>query len=156
MFWLKNNIDTFSGNEPAAPMGCRECFIRKIAILITSGQIRAAQITKSTLLKSFWVSKKKAIKKEHGSNWHRETMGQIQNHFRRLGYKVSIEPEVYQGRADLAVYKKNQPTLFIEVGTTSFYKLWINLDRMSKAKVKNFIFLIVPNDEKLVEFRKQK
>ncbi|MFH1820393.1 MAG: hypothetical protein ABH805_00500 [Candidatus Nealsonbacteria bacterium] len=157
MLWLEKSIDTFSKKEHMAPKGCRDCFLRKIAVLIVSGQIVATQITKSHRLRSFWLSSKRPVSRKnihHGSDWHRETMAQIRNHFRRLGYKVSVEPDVYQGRADLAVYKKGKPTLFIELGTTSFYKLWMNLERMSKMKVKNFVYLIVRGDNELIEFRK--
>ncbi len=63
MIWLQDNIDTFLDEESSAPKGCRECFIRRIAI--------------------------------------------------------------------------------------SFFKLWLNLARKRKQ---NFKYLIVPDDDKLVEF----
>jgi len=59
-----------------------------------------------------------------------------------LGFDVVREPTLHQGRADLGVYKKGTPDLFIEVGTTSLRR--------------NFIYLIVPNDEKLIEFTRTK
>jgi len=62
---------------------------------------------------------------------------------------VVREPDIYGGRADLRVFKKGKPTLYIEVGTTSFFKLWLNLER---KRVRKFKYLIVPNDEKLIEF----
>lgn len=58
------------------------------------------------------------------------------------------EPNLYWGRADLGVYKKRRHALFIEVGTVSLLKLFINLRSM-----RNFIYLVMPNDEKLIEFR---
>ncbi len=85
----------------------------------------------------------------HGSDWHKETMTKIENHFLALGFKVGREPDIFGGRADLGISKKGKPTLYIEVGTTSFFKLWLNLIRKRKQK---FIHLIVPNDNKLIEF----
>src|SRR3990167_3383597 len=82
--WLENNVDTFFKEEKTAPKGCRECFLRRIAILIVSGQVKATEITKIPSLKGFWVNKKikrKDIsKKRHGSDWHKETMDKIENH----------------------------------------------------------------------------
>ena len=31
--WLRSTVSTYSKEEKLAPMGCRECFMRKIAIL---------------------------------------------------------------------------------------------------------------------------
>lgn len=150
MDWLASTIDTFLQEETNAPAGCRLCFLRRIAILIVSGQIKAHQITKEAPLKSFWLNKKRPKKKiYHGSDWHRETMEQIENHFLSLKYKVIREPDLNHGRADLGAFKKGAPDLYIEIGTTSFFKLWLNLETM-----RHFIYLIVPNDDKLIEFRR--
>ena len=153
MDWLENNIDTFSNKERMAPKGCRECFLRRIAILIVSGKVKAKKITKTPPLKSFWINKKinrrNRPKKRHGGDWHQQTMDKIENHFLSLGFRVAREPEIYGGRADLGIFKKGKPTLYVEVGTTSFFKLWLNLARKRRQ---NFTYLIVPNDEKLIEF----
>lgn len=153
MDWIERNIDTFSNEERTAPKGCRECFLRRIAILIVSGKVKAKEITKTPPLKSFWinekVNRKSKPKKRHGSDWHIETMDKIENHFRCLGFKVIREPDVSGGRADLGVFKKGKPNLYVEVGTTSLFKLWLNLARKSLRK---FTYLIVPNDDKLIEF----
>lgn len=154
MDWLRGAIDTFLNEEKSAPMGCRECFLRRIAILIVSGRVKAKEITKSPGLENFWIDKDKTNRKNrkkihHGSDWHRETMEKIENHFLRLGYKVILEPNLHQGRADLGVYKKGEPDLLIEVGTTSFFKLWLNLKTMRHS-----VYLIVSNDDKLIEFKK--
>ncbi len=152
--WLRGAIDTFSNEEKGVAITCRECLMRKIAILIISGKIRASEIRKSPPLKNFWgiknrktMNKKKRPNKQHGSDWHMETMKKIENHFLSRGYQVVQEPNLYWGRADLGIYKKGKPDLLIEVGTTSFFKLWMNLEMM-----KNFIYLIVPDDDKLIEF----
>ncbi len=158
--WLYENILTFLREENNAPKGCNDCFIRRIAILIIAGKVRAKDISrsKSSMLKDFWIdyknNKNKIENKTkifHGSDWHKEKMKTIENHFLNLGFKVVREPVMHQGRADLGVFQKGTPNLFIEVGTTSFYKLWLNL-----ATKGNFVYLIVPNDEKIIEFKKIK
>jgi len=150
--WLRQSIETFATNEKYAPVTCRECLMRRIAILIVSGKITAREIKRSPNLKSFWQeidqkNKNPRTKIFHGSDWHRETMEKIENHFISYGFEVVREPNLHWGRADLGIYKKGNYDLLIEVGTTSFFKLWINLDQMGR-----FVYLIVPNDDKLIEF----
>lgn len=152
IIWLRNNIETFHKEEKNAPVTCNDCLLRKIAILIVSGKVTATEIKKSSKLKSFWdnqgcVSKNNNLKIYHGQNWHRETMENIENHFISQGFKVVREPNLQWGRADLGVYKQREQDLMIEVGTTSLFKLWLNL-----AKMKNITYLIIPNDEKIIEF----
>jgi len=152
--WLYENIPTFLQEENNAPKGCNDCFIRKIAILIIAGKIQAKDIAKSPILKDFWIDKKSnklenKTKIFHGSDWHKEKMKTIENHFLNLGFEVQREPVMHQGRADLGVYQKDSPTLYIEVGTTSFYKLWLNLATKGK-----FVYLVVPDDNKIIEFIK--
>lgn len=145
-----------SDEEKYAPVTCRQCLMRKIAILIVSGKVKATEITKRPPLKSFWKIKNKTNRKknrpkiQHGEAWHSKTMEQIEDFFLRQGYKVIREPILHWGRADLGIFKKNKQDLYIEVETTSFFKLWMNLRIME-----NFTFLIVPNDDKLIEFVKE-
>ena len=152
MEWLRRVLDTFLEEEKAAPMGCRECFLRRIAILIVSGNVKAAEITKSSSLKSFWIDRKLLTRKRkkiyHGGEWHREMMEKIESHFLCLGYRVVREPNLHHGRADLGIFSKKGKALYVEVGTISFYKLWLNLEAM-----RNFVYLIVPDDTRLIEFR---
>lgn len=119
--------------------------------MIVSGEIQATEIIKGPFLKSFWAGRighNKKLSRYRGGDWHRETTAIIENHFLRRGYKVILEPDLQHGRADLVVSKKNEPDLYIEVGTiSSFFKLWMNLKRMKKR-----IYLIVPNDDELIEF----
>lgn len=155
ILWLENAIPCFLKKETTTPKGCRECFKRKIAILIVSGQIRATEFTKTKGLDDFWKVKKTFYKKkegkrkpkQHGGQWHSEKMNKIENHFLSRGYDVVREPDVHGGKADLGIYKKRKLDLIIEVGTTSFFKLWLNL-----MAVKNCIYLIVPDDNSLIEF----
>jgi len=156
--WLTNSIDTFSNEENFDQKICNEIFtrylLRNIALLILSQKVQATEITKEPSLKSFWkvnckINNKKRNKKTifHGKEWHAKTMKMIENHFLSLGYKVIREPNLYLGRADLEAYKQREKPLFIEVGTISLFKLWTNLRLM-----KNCIYLIVPNDDRLIEF----
>jgi len=150
--WLRSAINVFRKDERVDTIGCDECFLRQIAILIIFGKVNATEITKAPVLKEFWKDEKITGKKNkgeiyHGSDWHREKMKKIENHFIFLGFKVIREPNLNQGRADLGVYKKGEQDLFIEVGTISLFKLWLNLRSM-----KNFTYLIVPNDNNLIEF----
>jgi len=155
--WLRNVIDTFSQEEKSIPMdekgipvSCRECLLRKIAILTVSGKVKAREIKRALPLKSFWIKNSKNSKNiriSHGGDWHSKTMEKIESHFLLQNYQVIREPTLHWGRADLGAFKRNKQDLYIEVGTTSFFKLWINLQTM-----KNFTYLIVPNDDKLIEF----
>ena len=150
--WLRSVIAIFSDTEQITSMGCRECFLRKLAFLIVSGKIKATEITKSPLLKSLWISKrgrKRRKKIHHGGEWHRETMEKIESHFLALGFEVTREPNLAHGRADLGVFKEGEQDLYVEVGTiTSFYKLLLNMKAM-----KNFVYLLVPSDGRLIEFK---
>ena len=151
--WLNNSIEFFSIQEKNSSTNCQKCLIREIAILIVRGEIKATEIKKNFPLKNFWAETKikknrqKLPKMHHGKDWHRETMEQIERHFISRNYIVGREPNLYWGRADLVVSKKNKQDLYIEVGTISFFKLLINLKMM-----KNSIYLIVPSNNKLIEF----
>jgi len=148
MDWLRRSVETFLVEEKHAPRGCRECFLRRIAILIVSGRVKATEITRTAPLKSFWRSKNsRNCEKYRGGDWHKKTTQKIDNHFRQQYYKTALEPNLYWGRADLGVFKKDKLDLYVEVGTTSFFKLWINLEQM-----KSCVYLIVPNDDKIIEF----
>jgi hypothetical protein len=149
--WLKKSIDVFSNKDKYFPDFCPGCMMREIAILIVSGKIKAREIKKAPALKKFWGGRprKKRAPMYHGQDWHRNKMKEIEDHFLSKGFQVDREPNMFWGRADLGVYKKNERDLLIEVGTTSFSKLLLNLKRMN-----NFVYLIVPDDNKLIEFRK--
>lgn len=149
MFWLRNVIETFHEKDENSPVTCKECLLRKIAILIISGKVKATEITKKHSGGNFWLSKKSnnKLKISHGKEWHQKTMEEIESHFLQLGFKVAREPNLHWGRADLGIYKKDERDLLVEVGTTTFFKLWVNLSEM-----KNFILLVVPNDDRLIEF----
>ncbi len=148
--WLRESIETFSDEEKHTPIICKECLMRRIAVLIASGKVATTEIKKSSELRSFWIESSLQSDKTricHGQNWHRETMEKIESHFTSQSFDVVREPNLHWGRADLGVYKKGEKDLYIEVGTTSFFKLWMNLDQM-----RNFVYLIVLSDNKMIEF----
>lgn len=151
--WLRRIIPVFSDkNDPYVlyvKASCSECVLRNIALLITAGKISAREIQRSPYLESFWrISKGASSRISHGKEWHSSTMEQIRDHFVVEGCEVVIEPSLAMGRADLGIYKAGVPDLLVEVGTTSLFKLYINLERM-----RNAIILLVPDDDRLIEFR---
>ena len=151
VLWLRKVIDTFLDKEKHTPSGCKHCYLRNIATLIVQGDILATEIRRKGSLDSFWlpISTPPKRRVHHGRDWHRETMERIENHFTVKKCKLAREPTLQQGRADLGIYKSGELDLFIEVGTVSLYKLMVNLMAM-----RNFIYLIAPNDDLLIEFVK--
>lgn len=51
-------------------------------------------------------------------------MDVLTEYFAKQGFEVIPEPFLSKGRADLGIYKDGHAHLFIEIGTTSAYKLW--------------------------------
>jgi len=129
--------------------------LRQISISIVRGDIRVKEL-KSKKPNSLWVDDKTNLEQlenteYHGSEWHRIMMMIIiKNHFVENGFEVVNEPHLNQGRSDLGVYKNGYPNLFVEVGTTSLFKTWINLHTMPQC-----IFLFVPSEQYALEFQKK-
>ncbi len=151
--WLNNSIKTFDEKDRTYGSYCKQCVLRNLAEMIVFGEVQVMEINRSPDLKSFWLNfknKSKDFKKiDHGQKWHIETITTIENHFSHQGFSIIREPTIYLGRADLGVYNEGAQDLFVEVGTTSLYKLYINLRSM-----RNCTYLIVPSDSRLIEFRK--
>lgn len=124
---------------------CRNCIYRRIAILIISGKIKAKDIKSSVCL---WGEENlRKTSKPHGKEWHNEMIGLAYNHFKSLGFDITIEPNLNIGRADLGIYKKDKRNLFIEIGTVSLPKLLFNLESMEDSD-----FLLVLDSNRAVEF----
>jgi len=147
--WLRRVIaQTYVEKVP----GCDECryTFRKIALLIITGRIKAKEFIARDG-HDLWddLTKKHGIKKSarHGGTWHRKMMDVIIEYFENQGFEVIAEPFLNKGRADLGIYKDGYTDLFIEIGTTSAYKLWWNLQMLTKAKI-----LLVPDEERVIEF----
>ncbi|MBU4284666.1 hypothetical protein KKF60_02530 [Patescibacteria group bacterium] len=126
---------------------CEECVLRKLAFLIVSGKIKAQKIKFEKLP---WKYDPELYKNHaHGEEWHRKMMNAVANYFKKKGYQTSLEPIINFGRADVGAFSKSsKPSIYIEVGTTSLCKLLYNLSTME-----NSIFLIIPVEEYMIEFR---
>lgn len=157
--WLKEVIlippEKYRDKEPEKyrdkePLNNSES-LRNIAIGIVNGQFKVTEFCAKDK-KSLWdnlISKTNFKKISfHGKEWHRSMMTIINEYFKRQNCEVNIEPILNYGRADLGVYPTSNNPFYIEVGTVSLFKLWYNLLTM-----KNVVFLIVPSEDYLIEFR---
>jgi hypothetical protein len=132
--------------------GCDECryTFRKIALLIITGKVKAKEFTAKDG-HDLWdgLTQKHGIAKSawHGGDWHRKMMDVITEYFERDGFEVIPEPFLSKGRADLGIYKDDYMDLFIEIGTTSVYKLWWNLQTLTDCKI-----LLVTDENRAIEF----
>ena len=153
ILWLKNNIpvlpESYKENPPFLKYD--EIILRKIAILIASGRVTAVEFVAENN-KDLWDNpmERSDFKKisRHGQEWHKKMMDVIYDYFKTQGGKIITEPSLNYGRADLGIYFKPNKRIYVEVDTVSLFKLWYNL-----ATMKNVVFLIVPSDNKLLEFK---
>ena len=147
--WLERVIEQTSIDKVP---GCDECgyTFRKIALLIITGKIMAKEFIARDG-HDLWddLTNKHSIKESarHGGGWHKRMMGVITEYFERQGFEVILEPFLSQGRADLGIYKDGHTHLFIEIGTTSAYKLWWNLQILTNCQI-----LLVPDEKRAIEF----
>ena len=138
-------------NFSTSPLSADE-ILRQISISILRGDIHAQELN-SMQVNGLWMDGGKNWEREHagerhGGEWHRAMMAVVKNHFIENGFEVINEPYLNQGRADLGVYKSGYTNLYVEVGTTSLFKIWINLHTMP-----NSIFLFVPSEYCAIEFQ---
>lgn len=147
--WLQRVIEQTSIEKVP---GCDECryTFRKIALLIITGRIKAKEFIARDG-HDLWdgLTEKRGIKKSarHGGDWHKRMMDVITEYFENQGFEVIPEPFLNKGRADLGIYKNGYTDLFIEIGTTSAYKLWWNLQMLTNSKI-----LLVPDEKRAIEF----
>lgn len=147
--WLERVIEqTVIGKVP----GCDDCryTYRKIALLIIAGKIKAKEFIARDG-HDLWddLTQKHGIKgpSRHGGSWHKRLMDVITEYFEKQGFEVIPEPFLSQGRADLGIHKDGHMDLFIEIGDTSAYKLWWNLQMLTNSKI-----LLVPDEKRAIEF----
>jgi len=147
--WLERVIEqTVIGKVP----GCDDCgyTFRKIALLIITGRITAKELIARDG-HDLWddLTQKHGIRKSarHGGGWHKRMMGVISEYFQNQGFEVIPEPFLSKGRADLGIYKDSHTHLFIEIGTTSAYKLWWNLQMLTNCRI-----LLVADEKRVIEF----
>jgi hypothetical protein len=147
--WLERVIEqTVIGKVP----GCDDCryTYRKIALLIVTGKIKAREFIARDG-HDLWddLTQKHGIKgsARHGGSWHKRVMDVITEYFENQGFEVITEPFLSQGFADLGIYKDGHMNLFVEIGTTSAYKLWWNLQVLTNCRI-----LLVPDEKRVIEF----
>jgi hypothetical protein len=147
--WLERVIQkTVIGKVP----GCDDCryTYRKIALSIITGKIKAKECT-ARYGHDLWddLTQKHGTKKSarHGGVWHKKMMDVVTEYFENQGFEVIPEPFLSQGRADLGIHKDSQMDLFVEIGDTSPYKLWWNLQMLTNCRI-----LLVPDEKSVIEF----
>jgi hypothetical protein len=147
--WLERVIEQTSIDEVPGCDKCRYTF-RKIALLIITGRITAKEFIARDG-HDLWddFMQKHGIKgsARHGGSWHKKMMDVITEYFENQGFEVIPEPFLSKGRADLGIYKDGHMDLFVEVGATSAYKLWWNLQVLTNSKI-----LLVPDEKRAIEF----
>lgn len=150
--WLKDSIPTlpesYKGNPPFLKYD--DSILRKIAILTVSGSVGVIEFVSDNkdILGNLTGNKNLNKVSRHGQVWHKKMMDVIYEYFKLRNYKIILEPVLNYGRADLEIYSNNNDNhLYIEVGTVSLFKLWYNLSTM-----KNTTFLIIPSENKVIEF----
>jgi hypothetical protein len=147
--WLERVIEqTVMGKVPGRD-DCRYTF-RKIALLIVMGKIKAKEFSARDG-HDLWddLTQKRGIKgsSRRGGSWHKKMMDVISEYFEKQGFEVIPEPFLSQGRADLGIHKDGHIDLLIEIGTTSAYKLWWNLQMLTNCRI-----LLVPDEKRAIEF----
>jgi hypothetical protein len=147
--WLETAIEQTSADKVPGCDDCRYTY-RKIALLIVTGKIKAKEFIARDG-HDLWddLTRKHALKgsARHGGDWHKKMMNVITEYFENQGFDVVSEPFLTNGRADLGIYKDGHKDLFVEVGTTSAYKLCLNLQTLTNSKI-----LLVPDEKRAVEF----
>ena len=154
--WLKNVIDTqenlnfLFAPEQVDKWSSYYFIYRLIAIAIVRGDIKAREINAKNN-QDLWDGLTKTFsepsKAKHGQDWHKRMIDILDKYFTDQDYEVSIEPNLFHGRADLGIHKKGKKNIYIEVGKTSIYKLCVNLLNMKEC-----IILLVPLNNKVIEF----
>ncbi len=150
--WLKNAIPTMPENYKANPPFLKhdDSILRKIAIFIVGGKIKAAELNNEEKNKDLWdnLTEKEGINKinRHGQEWHKKMMDVIYEYFKLRRCNIILEPVLNYGRADLGIYLNQNNPLYVEISTVSLFKLWYNLSTM-----KNATFLIIPSENKVIE-----
>jgi hypothetical protein len=147
--WLRTVIEQ---TGPDKVPGCDDCryTYRKMALLIITGKVKAKEFIARDG-HDLWddLTQKHSItgSARRGGGWHKKMMNVITEYFEKQGFDVVPEPFLNKGRADLGIYKDGYTDLFVEVGTTSAYKLCWNLRMLMNSKI-----LLVPDEKRVIEF----
>lgn len=153
--WLKNALDfgPFSNKEEIfAKIVSSDEMLRQLSIAIISGKVAASEIIAEST-NCLWTNDTEKWElgpneERHGGEWHRAMMSLVRTHFAEKDFNVVSEPILNWGRADLGVYKDGYQNLYVEVGTTSLSKVWVNVLTMPDV-----IFLFIPTTHKAIEFQ---
>ena len=148
ILWLKTLVVPWSSTTHNSCDQCNELAYRKLAVMIVTGSLRARELRNKTgdFFGKFFGSGVR-LSHKHGKDWHRQMMTYIDHYFTSQGYDITTEPILNSGRADLGVFYSGKKDLYVEVGTISIYKLWVNI-----ATMKNCVFLCVPDEHHILEF----
>ena len=141
--FLKNNL-LLSPYRQEDHIKCNDCILRYLSLLIISGQIKITKISAKNTLWPNNSNSEKIDEKMHGAIWHNFTINKIDSYFTSRGYKTLKEPNLFYGRADLAI---TDLKFHIEIGTINIYKLLINLCNMKNCRI-----IVVPDDSYILEF----
>ncbi len=153
--WLKSIFDfgpyTHKYNDFFSVLSSDE-MLRQISIAIVSGKISAREITTSSI-NGLWTDNANEWElgekeERHGGDWHRAMMNLVRKYFNKDRFEVITEPTLNWGRADLGVFKDAYQDLYVEIGTTSLFKVWFNTLTMH-----NVIFLYIPTTNLAIEFK---
>ena len=150
--WLKSVLDfgPFQ-KEDFIHLPSSDEMLRQVSASIISGKISAREL-KSVRPNGLWADESSewehdgSTGERHGGEWHRMVVALIKKYFLEIGFEVVNEPFLSQGRADLGVYKVGYPNLYVEAGTTSLFKVWLNTHVMPHS-----IFLFIPNETTAIE-----
>ena len=137
--------------EPTVAPLAKDEMLRQISISMLRGKIHARELA-SEDINGLWMEDAHDwelghTEERHGGEWHRAMMNLIKRHFVENDFEVINEPNLNWGRADLGVYKQGYKNLYVEVGSTSLFKVWFNSHTMPNA-----IFLFVPSTKCAIEF----
>jgi len=147
--WLQTVIEQTATDKMPGCDDCRYTY-RRIALLIVTGKIKAKEFIARDGY-DLWddLTQKRGIRgsARHGGAWHKKMMDVIAEYFEKQGFEVVPEPDLSKGRADLGISKDGYTDLFVEIGTTSVYKLWWNLQTLVNSKI-----LLVPDEKRAIEF----
>lgn len=150
--WLKNSLSFLPLGYKRNPsfLKCDDCILRKLAILIVSGDIKATQLNYGKITYAWnGLINDSSIERmsHHGQEWHKKMMDIAHKYFELRKCKINMEPVLNYGRADLEI-KIDDKRIIIEIGTVSLYKIWYNFSTMH-----NCTFLIIPNEATILEFK---
>jgi site-specific recombinase XerD len=95
-----------------------------------------------------WLTKYLDSRKDHDKALFINYRPKKENN-KKENYQTSLEPIINFGRADVGAFSKSsKSSIYIEIGTTSLYKLLYNL-----LTVQDSTFLIIPAEEYMIEFK---